>query len=68
ITRLSKLASDKTIIVFTQRLAILSLLDSLAVMDDGEILMHGAKQEILDRLSGKIPAQGKSDTKDGGEA
>lgn len=53
IARLSRLAPDKTIIVFTQRLAILSLLNSIAVMDDGEILMHGPKQEILDRLSGK---------------
>jgi ATP-binding cassette subfamily C protein LapB len=53
IARLSRLAPDKTIIVFTQRLAILSLLTSIAVMDDGEILMHGPKQEILDRLAGK---------------
>lgn len=55
IQRLSQLSADKTIIVFTQRLAILSLLDSVAVMDDGEILMHGPKQEILGQLSGKSP-------------
>ena len=57
IARLAHLAPDKTIIVFTQRLAILSLLTSIAVMDDGEILMHGPKKEILDRLSGKAEAK-----------
>ena len=57
IARLARLAPDKTIIVFTQRLAILSLLNSIAVMDDGEVLMHGPKQEILDRLSGKAEAK-----------
>ncbi len=53
IERLSRLAADKTIIVFTQRLAILSLLNSIAVMDNGEIIMNGPKEEILNRLSGK---------------
>ncbi|WP_257275923.1 type I secretion system permease/ATPase [Endozoicomonas sp. SESOKO4] len=57
IQRLNRLAPDKTIIVFTQRLAILSLLDSIAVMDDGEILMKGTKQEILDQLAGEPPGQ-----------
>ncbi len=65
IARLSKLAPDKTIIVFTQRLAILSLLDSIAVMDAGEILMHGPKQEVLDRLAGK---HASSTPQDGGAA
>ncbi|WP_422139835.1 type I secretion system permease/ATPase [Endozoicomonas sp. ALC020] len=57
IQRLNRLAPDKTIIVFTQRLAILSLLDSIAVMDDGEILMKGEKRKILDQLASQSPGR-----------
>lgn len=41
---------DKTLIVVTHKLPILSLVDRIIVMDEGEILLDGPKQTVLKAL------------------
>ncbi|CAH0990022.1 Toxin RTX-I translocation ATP-binding protein [Sinobacterium norvegicum] len=53
IQRLADNTPDKTIIVFTQRMAILDLLDHVAVMDQGKVLMSGPKADVMKKLAGK---------------
>jgi ATP-binding cassette subfamily C protein LapB len=53
IQRLAANTPDKTIIVFTQRMAILDLLDHIAVMDNGSVIMSGPKNEVLSKLGVK---------------
>ena len=44
---------DRTMIVVTHRPQILMLVDRIIVMEQGQIVMDGPKQAVLDRLSGK---------------
>ena len=58
---------DRTMIVVTHRPQILMLVDRIIVMEQGQIVMDGPKQAVLDRLSGKPaspppPAQTSSQT------
>ena len=44
---------DRTMIVVTHRPQILMLVDRIIVMEQGQIVMDGPKQAVLDRLSGR---------------
>lgn len=51
--RIKDIIKDKTVILVTHRPSVLSLVDRLIVMDDGKIIADGAKEEVLQMLSGK---------------
>jgi ATP-binding cassette subfamily C protein LapB len=51
--RMKDIVKDKTLILVTHRPSVLSLVDRLIVMDDGKIIADGAKEEVLQALSGK---------------
>lgn len=53
ITSLSNLASNKTLLVATHRLALLSLVDRIIVVENGRIVMDGSKDSVLAQLRGK---------------
>lgn len=51
--RMKDIVKDKTLILVTHRPSVLSLVDRLIVMDDGKIIADGAKEDVLQALSGK---------------
>jgi len=53
IKNLKKATKRKTTIVITHKPSILEIVDRLLVMDNGNIVMDGPKQEVLARLGGK---------------
>jgi ATP-binding cassette, subfamily C, bacterial LapB len=44
---------DKTVLIITHKPSILILVDRLLVMDDGNLVMDGPKEEVLSKLGGK---------------
>lgn len=44
---------EKTLIVSTHKLSLLALVERIIVMSDGQIIMDGPKQAVLDQLSAK---------------
>ena len=51
IQRLGPWLEGRTLIVATHRQSILSLVDRIIVVDNGQILRDGSKQQILGRLA-----------------
>jgi len=45
-------AQNKTVIMITHRLPLLSLVDRIIIMSDGKIVADGPKEEILEKLQG----------------
>ena len=41
---------NKTLILVTHKVAMLSLVDKLVVIDDGKIVTYGPKQKVLEAL------------------
>jgi ATP-binding cassette, subfamily C, bacterial LapB len=57
VKRLGSIAADKTLVVITHRPTLLEHVDRLIVLDEGQVVADGPKEEVLQRLhSGKIPA------------
>ncbi len=53
--RFAEIAKGRTLIVVTQRVSMLALVDHLLVMDDGKLVTQGPKDEVLASLgSGKL--------------
>jgi ATP-binding cassette, subfamily C, bacterial LapB len=50
IKRLKQFGNDKTIILVTHKPSLLELVDRLILMDDGEIILDGTKEEVLNAL------------------
>lgn len=53
IERWKEAAPHKTMIIFTQRMAVLDAVDKIAVMDHGKLLIYGNKADVLKKLGGK---------------
>ncbi len=57
--RLQRASADKTIILVTHRTALLELVDRLIVIDCGQIVADGAKEQVIQALkSGRIARAG----------
>ena len=55
IARLKETLERKTLIVVTQRVSLLSLVDRLIVMDNGRVVANGPRDDVLETLArGKI--------------
>ncbi len=52
--RLANAIGGKTLLLITNRASMLSLVDRLIVIDGGQIVADGAKQEVLDGLQGGV--------------
>lgn len=52
--RLANALGDKTLLLVTNRSAMLSLVDRLIVVDGGRIVADGRKQDVLDGLQGGV--------------
>ena len=50
IKRLREFCANKTLILVTHKPALLELVDRLILVDDGEIVLDGSKQEVLNAL------------------
>ncbi len=51
--RLQDYTQDKTLILITHKGSMLHLVDRLIVVDDGRIVMHGPKENVMKALQGK---------------
>ena len=51
IARLKEVIQQKTLVVVTHRIPVLSLVDRIIVLEDGKILADGPKAQIMARLS-----------------
>ncbi|MEQ8700666.1 MAG: ATP-binding cassette domain-containing protein, partial [Bauldia litoralis] len=51
IERLRESLGGKTLIVVTQRVSLLTLVDRLLVMDGGKVVADGPREEVLERLA-----------------
>ena len=51
---LSKFLSDETVLIVTHRMAPLSLVDRIIVLDAGRVNVDGPKDDILKRLQGGV--------------
>ena len=51
--RIKDIVKDKTLLLVTHRPSVLSLVDRLIVLDDGNIIADGPKEEVLKALSNK---------------
>lgn len=47
INKMSKIIEDKTVILITHKVSILSLVDRVIVLDDGQVIADGTKEEIF---------------------
>ncbi|MDD1783929.1 type I secretion system permease/ATPase [Enterovibrio sp. ZSDZ35] len=45
-------AKDRTLVMITHKMALLSLVDRVIVMDKGRVVMDGPKDKVLERLNG----------------
>ncbi|NTS75632.1 type I secretion system permease/ATPase [Catenovulum sp. SM1970] len=55
---LGDIVADKTLVLITHKMSMVSLVDRIVVMDQGRVIADGSKAFILDALkSGKIKAQ-----------
>lgn len=52
IARLRKLAPGRTLVVATHRPAVLQVVDKIIVVDKGQVVLQGARDEVLKRLNG----------------
>lgn len=52
IARLRKLAPGRTLVVATHRPAVLQVVDKIIVVDKGQVVLQGARDEVLGRLNG----------------
>ncbi len=50
---LKETLKDKTVIIVTHKMSDLSLVDRIIVMDDGKVLIDGAKEDVLKQLNSK---------------
>ena len=48
--RLASLPGDKTLVVITHRLSMLSIVNRLVVMEEGKILLDGPRDAVLQKL------------------
>ncbi len=55
-TSLKAYIKDKTFIMVTHRTSLLSLVDELVLMDKGRVVIHGARDEVIQKISGKADA------------
>ncbi|WP_343553306.1 type I secretion system permease/ATPase [Pantoea sp.] len=55
IKHLRSATSDQTLVVVTHRPSLLALVDRVIVLDDGKVIMDGAKDHVLARLRGEQP-------------
>lgn len=53
---LHSILGNKTLVLITHRLSMLSMVDRLIVMDSGRIMLDGPKEAVLRRLRGQ-PSQ-----------
>ena len=51
VSNMAKYSSDKTLIVVTHRKPILTLTDRLLLIEHGNIVLDGPKDEVLKKLS-----------------
>lgn len=57
-TMLKKYTSDKTMLVVTHKMSLLSLVDRIIVMDSGRVVADGPKEAVLDALKqGRLQVQ-----------
>ncbi|MBS0358489.1 MAG: type I secretion system permease/ATPase [Proteobacteria bacterium] len=56
IGRLKQYLTDKTLLLITHRLSLLTLVDRIIVLDHGKIIMDGPKEEVLKRFASPAPA------------
>ena len=54
---LQDIIGDKTLILITHRLSMLSMVDRLIVMEGGHVLLDGPKEAVLRRLRAQTPGQ-----------
>lgn len=54
IARLRKLAPGRTLVVATHRPAVLQAVDKIIVVDKGQVVLQGARDEVLKRLNGGV--------------
>lgn len=52
-SRLQQYASDKTLLLVTHKTSLLSLVDRLIVMHEGQVVADGARDEVLRSLAGE---------------
>jgi ATP-binding cassette subfamily C protein LapB len=57
--RLKEILPGKTLIFITHKTSLLNLVDRLIVMDQGQIVTQGSKNEVFDQLQGKAVQQGE---------
>lgn len=49
INKMAKIIEDKTLILITHKVSILSLVDRVIVLDDGQIVADGKKEDIFSK-------------------
>ena len=49
--RFSKTLEGKTLLLFTHRTSLLSLVDRIVVMDAGKVVADGPKETVLNRIT-----------------
>lgn len=72
IRQLEKIVGNQTVIIVTHRPALLSLVNRIVVVENGQVVMDGAKEAILQKLNGdkrpaspeKTPLPGHSTTQE----
>ena len=61
VARLGEWLHDKTCVIATHRMPILSIVDRIVVMKSGQVVMEGARDEVLKRLTAPSrPQEGQS--------
>jgi ATP-binding cassette subfamily C protein LapB len=59
VARLGEWLKDKTCVIATHRMPILSIVDRIAVMKGGQLVMEGTRDEVLKRLTASPASQEK---------
>ncbi len=52
VTHISGEVADKTLLLITHRLSLLEIVDRIIVVEQGRIIMDGAKAQVIAELSG----------------
>ncbi|MCJ8329611.1 MAG: ATP-binding cassette domain-containing protein [Lentisphaeria bacterium] len=65
--RVQPMLEPKTLILVTHKMHLLTLVDRVIVMDNGKIILDGAKEQILNQLSPKTENSKKTENSDNGE-
>jgi ATP-binding cassette subfamily C protein LapB len=60
--QLKEAAGNRTLVMVTHRPAVLDLVNRIVVVDNGKVVMDGAKGAVLAALSGQKPAASAADT------